>query len=140
MEDLGVLLDLSEHLVLEEKMETLVQGGQEDSQDLLEKRAEGELLVVRVNQASQDLKVLLDPSDPVGSLVKMEGMGLVFLVPREERVMKVFLVFLVQRVKQVTLVQMEALVLEETMARGAPLEYVVVLDKREISDTRDHMA
>ncbi|KTG44693.1 hypothetical protein cypCar_00033009 [Cyprinus carpio] len=93
-----VLLDQLEHLVLEERKETLVQGGQEDCQDLLEKRVEEVLLAVRV---------------------RTDEMGLVYLVPKEERVMKVSLVSQVQRVKRVTLVQREDLDLEETTARGA---------------------
>lgn len=140
MEDLGVLLDQLEHLVLEERMETLVQGGQEDFQDLLEKRVDEVLLAARVNQGTQDLKVLLDPRDPVGSLVRMDEMGLVYLVLKEEMVMKVSLVSLVQRVRQVTLVQKEDLDLEETMARGVLQEDVVVLVKREILDTQGPMA
>lgn len=117
-------------------METLVQGGQEDCQELLEKRVEEVPLAGRVNQGSQDLRVLLDPWDPVGSLVKMDEMVLVYLVPKDERVMKVSLVSLVQRVKQVILVQREDLDLEETMAREVPQGNLVDLDKREILDTQ----
>ncbi|TRZ02736.1 hypothetical protein DNTS_005421 [Danionella cerebrum] len=120
------------HLVLEERMETLALEDREDFQEHLGKREGEVLLVVRVNQETLDLKVLLDLKDLAGSLVKMGEMDLVSLVPSEEKVMKDFQVFQVQRVKQGSLVQREGLDLEVTMDRGGHQESVEVLGKREM--------
>ncbi|XP_051815101.1 golgin subfamily A member 6-like protein 1 isoform X2 [Acanthochromis polyacanthus] len=86
LEDLEVQLDQIVHQDPEEKMGTLDRGVLEEAQAPVERRVEEELLVVRESQETQDLRVSLDPLDPVESQVKMAEMGLVFQGLKEEKV------------------------------------------------------
>lgn len=139
LEDLEVHLDQRVHQDPEEKLGTLDLGDPVEARALLERRVEEELLVARESQETQDLRVLLDPLDPMESQVKTVGMGLVFLGLKEERVMRVSQDSLDPREQLGILAPRADLDPEEIVDREVSLGVSVHPDRREKLDILDHM-